>query len=376
MMADVPNKGRLDKSLAEENNVKIHEFVVDEYSNKPLYLMEVNAIADGMEMATGSGYGKVILFGEHFVVYGLPAIASAIADRTVAEARPAPLREPANGDIAPGTFVLRGEGWTLYDGRPETPGYKTEKAIEQKKSIELMLAALGIDTKEKPLSMTLGGELRAASGVGASAASCAAIARALSGLFELKLTDERINEVAHEGEKGYHGTPSGIDDTAATYGGLFMFRKAEPKNVVELLKTKRPIEIVMGNTGITASTKDVVGGVKERMAREPEKYQRIFKEAEEVASESRKALLAFDLKRVGGLMDRNHELLRQIGVSGEKLEALVEMARARGALGAKLTGTGVGGYMVALTPGKKLQERVAKAMEKAGFSVLRTSIGG
>jgi mevalonate kinase len=326
-------------------------------------------------LATGSGYGKVILFGEHFVVYGLPAIASAIADSTMAEAAFVKGPEVFPGGVGPGTFVLEGKGWMLYDSRPETPGYKNQKAVEQKKSIELMLVFLKIDATKTPLKIILAGNLKAASGVGASAASCAAVARALSGLFNLGLSDEKINEVAHEGEKGYHGTPSGIDDTAATYGGLFLFRKGQPKNQIELIQTPKPIQIVMGNTGLTASTTTVVNGVKERRAAEPQKFERIFAEAEKIVHESKTALEAGNIKKVGELMNRNNELLVEIGVSGIKLDQLVEIAWKEGAPGAKITGTGVGGYMVALTPGRDLQDRVAKAMEKAGFAVLRTSIG-
>ena len=329
----------------------------------------------GTALATGSGYGKVILFGEHFVVFGLPAIASAVADSTLAEATFVKGQETIPGGVGPGTFVLEGKGWTLYDSRPETRGYKNEKAVEQKKSIELMISYLKIDTVKTPVKIILAGNLKAASGVGASAASCAAVARALSGLFNLGLTDARINEVAHEGEKGYHGTPSGIDDTAATYGGLFLFKKGQPKNQVELIKTPKPIEIVMGNTGLTASTTTVVNGVKARQAAEPQKFARIFADAEKMVLESKKALESGDLKKVGELMNKNHELLVEIGVSGNKLDKLVEIARKEGAPGAKITGTGVGGYMLALTPGRDLQDRVAKAMEKAGFTVLRTSIG-
>ena len=329
----------------------------------------------GTALATGSGYGKVILFGEHFVVFGLPAIASAVAHSTLAEATFAGGLEAIPSGVGPGTFVLEGKGWTLYDSRPETRGYKTEKAVEQKKSIQLMISYLKIDTVKTPVKIILAGNLKAASGVGASAASCAAVARALSGLFKLGLTDAGINEVAHEGEKGYHGTPSGIDDTAATYGGLFLFKKGQPKNQVELIRTPTPIEIVMGNTGLTASTTTVVNGVKERQAADPQKFARIFADAEKIVLESKKALESGDLKKVGELMNINQELLVEIGVSGKKLDQLVEIARKEGAPGAKITGTGVGGYMVALTPGRDLQDKVAKAMEKAGFTVLRTSIG-
>jgi len=327
-------------------------------------------------MGTGSGYGKVILFGEHFVVFGLPAIASAIADRTIAEVTLSSEHRGPSAGPAPGTFVLRGAGWTLHDERPATPGYKSEKAEEQRKSIDLMLAFLKVDTRRTPLDIRLGGNLKAASGVGASAASCAAITRALSALLKLNLSDAQVNEVAHEGEKGYHGTPSGIDDTAATYGGLFMFRKAQPKNIVELIRTEKPLEIVMGNTGLTASTTEVVAAVKERKNKEPQMFDKLFLEAERLVMDSRNALEAGDIDRIGGLMNLNHRLLQDIGVSNEKLETLVGIAIKEGAPGAKLTGTGKGGYMVALTPGKDLQEKVSRAMENAGFATLKTSIGG
>jgi mevalonate kinase len=340
------------------------------------YLFSTIRTKKGDALATGSGYGKVILFGEHFVVYGLPAIASAIADRTVAEVTISSEHGQSSHSTGPGTFMLRGAGWTLRDCRPETPGYKTEKAEEQRKSIDLMLAFLKVDAKKIPLDIRLAGELKAASGVGASAASCAAIARALSGLLGLNLSDAQINDVAHEGEKGYHGTPSGIDDTAATYGGLFLFRKAQPKNVVEPVRTERPLEIVMGNTGLTASTSEVVAGVRERKNKDPQKFDALFKEAERLVIDSRDALEAQDIDKIGGLMNLNHRLLQDIGVSHELLETLIGIARKEGAPGAKLTGTGKGGYMVALTPGKELQERVARAMERAGFAALRTSIGG
>ncbi|MEM2869632.1 MAG: mevalonate kinase [Thermoplasmata archaeon] len=324
-------------------------------------------------MASGIGYGKVILFGEHFVVYGLPAIASAISDTTVAEAT---LARGAGGlEAGPETFVLEGDGWTLYDNRPETPGYKKEKAAEQRRAVELILSHLGIDTRKNPVNLALGGALKAASGVGASAAACAAIARALSSLFDLGLTDEEINRAAHEGEKGFHGTPSGIDDTAATYGGLFLFKKEQPTNHIEMIRLRRPLEIVLGNTGITSSTKAVVEEVRRRREAAPEKFSRIFSEAEALALEAKEALERGDVGRVGTLMTRNHELLRELGVSCEELERLVELAIRAGAPGAKLTGTGRGGLMVALTPGVDLQERVARAIENAGFTALRTRIG-
>jgi mevalonate kinase len=132
---------------------------------------------------------------------------------------------------------------------------------------------------------------------------------------------------------------------------------------------------VMGNTGIVADTSVVVGGVRKRKEAEPEKYDPIFRKADQLAHDARKQLEAFNLEQVGAYMNENHTLLQQIGVSCTELDMLVDLARESGAIGAKMTGTGQGGYMVALTPGKQLQERVANAIEKKGLQALRTTIG-
>jgi mevalonate kinase len=307
-------------------------------------------------MAKGSGFGKVILFNEHFVVYGVPAIVSAIDMETTA------IVESSR------------QGLIINDERRETPRYKMKKLEQQKDSLKRMMKAMAIDISKNPIKITLKGDLIAASGIGASAASCAAIARALSSHFNLDLSDEEINEIAYEGEKGYHGTPSGIDNTAATFGGVIWFEKGE-QNKIEKINIK-PIEIVMGNTGIVANTKEAVAGVRKRRGENPEKYDKIFNNARDLVYNARDSLVAGDLEKVGQYMDENHDLLKQIGVSNKELDFLVEIARREEALGAKLTGGGLGGYMVALTPGKELQERVATTIEKEGFQALRTRIGG
>ncbi|MBU7024254.1 MAG: mevalonate kinase [Theionarchaea archaeon] len=307
-------------------------------------------------MAEGKGYGKCILFNEHFVVYGIPSIVSAIGDATVATAE-----------------KTESGGVQLIDDRPATPGYKEEKKEQQEDSLRRILETMNIP-QDKNVKITLAGDLYAATGVGASAASCTAIARALNHLFDMGLDDDRINEIAYEGEKGYHGTPSGVDNTASTYGGMIWFVKGEP-NTFDPIRISQPIQIVMGNTGTVADTKAAVAGVKERKEKNPELYNQIFGHAKNLAYDARKALESLNVKEVGRLMNVNHQLLQKIEVSNGDLDTLVEAARKAGAFGAKMTGGGLGGYMVALTPGKSLQEKVAKAIEKKGFSVLKTKIG-
>jgi len=310
-------------------------------------------------MGRGSGFGKTILFGEHFVVHGVPGIASAVDSAADAEVKKAV------------------KGINVTDERSGAKGYAEKKKLQQLESIERMFKAMDMDPKKVAIDIWLGGNLPGFSGLGASAASSVAIARAIAEEFDLDLSDERINDIAYEAEKAYAGNPSGIDNTAATFGGLIWFKKnvGGGSNTIEQLSMREPVEIVIGNTGIVANTKAMVAGVGERKKQNPEKYGAIFRQAENLAHKGRKALEEFDLRKVGELMNENHRLLQEIEVSCKELDYLVGLAREQGAFGAKMTGGGGGGCMVALTPGKDLQEAVAAAMENEGFKVLRTKIG-
>ena len=199
----------------------------------------------------GIGFGKAILFGEHFVVYNIPSIVSAIGKYTIAKI------EPNNKP-----------GWIIQDDRKATPNYKEDKIDQQKVSIENMLKKMNIDLSKEGINIILEGNLYAASGIGASAASCVAIARAMSDFYNKNLSDEEINNIAYEGEKGYHGTPSGVDNTASTFGGLIWFQKGQ-SNVIDRINIQNPVEIVIGNTGKVADTKAAVAGVKNGCACTP-----------------------------------------------------------------------------------------------------------
>jgi len=311
-------------------------------------------------MGRGSGFGKVILFNEHFVVHGVPGIVSAMDSTADAEVK----------KIDKGGVIIR-------DERKGAKSYAEKKKIQQKESIDRMFKIMGIDSKKNSLDIWLGGNLPGFSGIGASAASSVAIARAIAEEFEMNFSDERINEISYEAEKAYAGTPSGIDNTAATFGGLIWFKKnlEDGPNTIERLNINKSVEILLANTGVVADTKEMVLGVAERKKKYPEKYDPLFKQSEKLVFKARKALERFDLKRVGELMNESHSLLQGIEVSCKELDYLVKLARDHGAFGAKMTGGGGGGCIVAMTPGKELQETVASAIEKEGFKILRTKIG-
>lgn len=310
-------------------------------------------------MGTGKGYGKTILFGEHFVVYGLPSIVSALGTYTTAEVK-----------------VVKGNGWTVNDQRPATPGYKEQKYIEAMQSIANIINHLKVDIENQRIEISFAGDLIAASGVGASAAQCTSLARGLSETFNLNLDDEKINETAYEGEKAYHGTPSGIDNTASTYGGLIWFRNlGAGKNTMDRLQSPRKMLIVIANSGITASTTEVVADVRRLREENPEKIEKIFNEYKKLAEAAKKALLKGDIATIGNLMNHNHEMLQQITVSGEINDELVEIALENGAVGAKLTGTGRGGLVIGLAENEDIQEKIVDVIEEKGYSAWRTTIG-
>src|SRR5512136_724574 len=142
-------------------------------------------------MAKGTGFGKTILIGDQFVLDEVPAIVSSISYETLATVE-----------------RIGGDGWVLEDNRIEVPGYKEKKKEQQARSIDKILEVMKVDAKKTPIKITYGGTLLAGSGVGASAASCVSLARALNEEFKLGLSIDEINQVAFEGEFAYHGIPS------------------------------------------------------------------------------------------------------------------------------------------------------------------------
>jgi len=311
-------------------------------------------------MGKGTGFGKTILIGDQFVLEEVPAIVSAISYETE-------------------TTVERlksGAGWTLEDNRTEVPGYKKKKEDQQAKSIDRVIEVMKIDVKKSPIKITIGGNLLAGSGVGASAASCVSLARALNEEFKLGYSIEQINHVAWQGEFPYHGVASGVDNTASTYGGLLLFYLKNKEQHFEKIKTPKAFEIVLANSGITANTA-LLDEFSERQKKEnPALFASRMKMITDQGKEMKKALEAGDLKTVGRIMSENHKLLAEMEYSHEILDKMVKSSLEWGSWGAKVTGGGRGGYMISLTPGKDLQDKVASAFDKQGYKVIKAVIGG
>ena len=234
---------------------------------------------------------------------------------------------------------------------------------------------MNVDVKKTPIKITYGGNLLAGSGVGASAASCVSLARALNDEFDLGYSIEAINHVGWEGEFAYHGIPSGVDNTASTYGGIMQYQVKNGQKRFEKIKLANPVEVVLGNSGVTANTAELDGFIEKEKERNPTLFASRIKVITAQSYDMKQALEAFDLQKVGKIMTENHSILMEMNLSHDILVHLCKLALGKGALGAKVTGGGRGGYMVALTPGKDLQNAVASAIEKEGYKVIRATVG-
>ena len=310
-------------------------------------------------MATGTGFGKTILIGDQFVLEEVPAIVAALPYETEATVE-----------------RIDGKGWVLEDNRMEVPGYKEKKKHQQVGSINRILEVMGIDVGKTPIKITYGGSLLAGSGVGASAASCVSLARALDAEFNLGYSIEEINNVGREGEFPYHGIPSGVDNTASTYGGMLHYWVKNDQKHFEKIKIKKPLRIVLANSGVTADTAKLDDYIDLLKERDPEKFTSSMAAITSQVMDMKKALEAYDIEKVGEIMTANHQILIGMDLSHEILVYLCEKAIKMGALGAKVTGGGRGGYMAALTPDKDLQETLASAYQEEGYHVIQAQIGG
>ena len=310
-------------------------------------------------MTTSSAPGKIILFGEHAVVYGRPALAVPV---TQVQAT-ATVSENSRGGVwieAP-NINLSSE---LSRLAPDHPLGAVVNSV---------FPALGISPHPSPLSRRERGRgegmtihitsnIPVASGLGSGAAVSVAIIRALSEFLDQPLSDERVSALAYDVEKLHHGTPSGIDNTVITYTKPVYFVKGQP---IEILRVGQPFTIVIGDTGLSTPTKESVGDVRKQWEADKPALERLFDGIGEIVERAKANIESEKWKALGPLMDENYTLLRQLNVSSPELDRLVEAARKSGALGAKLSGGGRGGTMIALVQ-KENAPVVAEALMSAG----------
>jgi mevalonate kinase len=308
-------------------------------------------------MTSASAPGKIILFGEHAVVYGRPAIAVPIHSiRATATITPR---------AAPGIFLDArdlGQSYALADAARDDPlGAIIRATLQHLRQNENLSLSISI-TSTIPL----------ARGMGSGAAVSVAVARALSKHLARDLSNAEISALAFEVEKLHHGTPSGIDNTVIAFEQPIYFVRGQP---IETLKVGTPLLFAIADTGVPSPTKVAVGDVRRAWGQDRARYENLFDEVGVIVRETRTRLAAGDVEALGLLMNRNQELLREIGVSSPEIEQLIRAAEVGGARGAKLSGAGRGGNIIALID-TDVRARVERALLDAGaVRVIVTEVG-
>lgn len=303
--------------------------------------------------------GKVILMGEHAVVYGQPALAIPVFG---VEARAEVYAFPGG---KPGEVYLDAPQVDLRD----VPVSVLSEIHPLRVAVAQALKAAGLPAF--PLKVRVTATIPMASGLGSSAAVAVALIRALTRALGKDLPPDVISALAYEVEKIHHGTPSGVDNTTVAFARPVYFRKGHPPEPLEVGGT---FVLLIGDTGIPASTRDTVARVREGWLRDPAEYEACFRTIGTLVDQGRRALAQGDAEALGRLMDENQGWLRRLGVSHPALERLVSAAREAGAWGAKLSGGGGGGNMIALVPPEKATQ-VGRVLQRVGaVRVWRTTL--
>ena len=311
--------------------------------------------------ATAVSPAKVILFGEHFVVSGNSAISMTIDLPTTITVEPLKVDEiqiRSEGLDVEAAFSTTGQIIRSAGANAESklrPIY--EVADFTLKKLKQAKVGLKIAVKSRvPIGM----------GLGSSAATAVGTVSALTTLLGWPLSREEIFDAAYTLEKMVHGHPSGVDQATITYGGLISYRGGKVEATLQL--TQPPL-LIIGNTGKRRSTGEFVGRVTRLRETEPKVYGRIASEAQEISERALDALRNGQSHALGSLMNENQRLLESVGVSSPDLERLISAVRSAGAFGAKLTGGGGGGCMIAAVD-KTTHAGVSRAIEEAGGQVL------
>jgi len=316
-------------------------------------LEDLHVGEDMADASVATAAGKIILLGEHAVVYGRHALAVPIRDA---------VRVAVTSASGP-TRVNIGE-WGLQSVIDPDDSDGIGAAVS--------LIADRLGAKGQCFRIEVSTDLPIGMGLGSSAAIAVAMTRAIALHLGRDIDDAEVNEIAYDCEKLAHGTPSGVDNTLSCYGEPMLFQNAGVLKI-EQLSLKEPLPMVIGFSHQSGPTHEQVAGVRARFERDPKRYNALFDQIDELAQAGAHALTAGHYPELGRLMNICHGLLNALEVSTPDLEHMVSIARESGALGAKITGAGGGGSMIALCP--NAEEAVQRALNQAGYQCLQMNTG-
>jgi mevalonate kinase len=314
-------------------------------------------------VSAASAPAKVILFGEHFVVYDKPALLAAIDRRTTAKTR---LLEEGkvsiNSDIGVSAEYSNSGFKVLKGGRHAKPVLDPiHDAIKR---------AMGTRNDETGVEVVLRSKIPHGIGLGSSAASCVASIAAVSSIFD-KHDKKWICDRAIESERIIHKNSSGADCYVSTFGGIMLYSK---EGGFKKIEAKKPLRLVVSSTGVRHSTGALVERVRKYRESNPASFNELSHRAEEICRNALQAIEAGNIEYLGQLMIQNQRLLELIGVSHRRAENLVGLSMKAGAAGAKITGAGGGGAVIALAASNREGARVAAALRKAGYDSMLVQI--
>lgn len=314
-------------------------------------------------MSRGTAHGKVILFGEHAVVYGVPALAVGIDRGAWAELGSSPAGESSSLHVRGWDVTVDSEATEASP--PLARAFRDVIAATREGQREAGREALGA------VSVEAGADLPPGGGLGCSAALGVAVARALDPAASPEAIASRVNAW----ERVFHGNPSGIDAAVASLGGCVLFTRSDAGPTIERVRVPSALRLCIGNSGQASSTKSMVEAVARIRERRPEITQKTFDAIHTLVKNARLAIEAGDARAIGQLLDLNQMLLSGLFVSTPEIEHMCATARSAGALGAKLTGAGGGGCVVALVEDAPRAAAVLAAWKSEGFDGFTANVG-
>ena len=297
---------------------------------------------------SASASAKTILFGEHAVVYNNPAIAIPLHN-----ARTTVTFEPSGEEFRVFSDTIR------LDSRFE----ELDDGSGLKSLLKLLQDELGLE-RFPAETLRIETDIPIASGLGSGAALSIAVIRLFSDRYGANLTTERINELAYEIEKIYHGKPSGIDNTTIAYEQPVLFSKLKGFKALEADIARLPLLVI--DSGIRSRTVDVVMDVYNNFARNENAIRQIGG----LVRKAESALKTGTAAEIGALMDENQSLLRQIDVSCPELDHWIDLAKQNGAVGAKLTGAGRGGNFLVMAQDHEHLSALRELFKEQGLNVI------
>jgi mevalonate kinase len=323
-----------------------------------------------MSHGKASAPAKIILFGEHFVVYGSPAILAAINKRVSVDTYTTIDEEDKiviRSDIGvAGRYSNDGE-FNVLEG-----GMKSKAVLDPLYSAIKEVLLIRNEKKRIGIEVCISSKVPPGIGLGSSAASCVAAVAAVASLFQKNPSRQKVCELAIRSEKLIHKRTSGADCYVSTFGGLMQYY-SKSKNFKNI-ETKGLLSLVVASTGVKHSTSELVAGVKKFKDTNKLLFESLAKQASDICLKACAAIESGKLDKIGELMNENQILLQQIGISHHKIHDIIDICSRAGAIGAKITGAGGGGAVIALAESKQESTKIASRVKAAGYQSFEVEI--